>query len=219
MRAVVKTTCAGARLAQLQAQFLCLLPRITTHAQVRFRYFRCPAKREDAVAEVVAVCWKWFLRVSEQGKDAGEFAGSLADYAVRHVRSGRGLCGQEKSQDVLSALAHRRQGFQLEPLLRSTRQGFETFYADPHAQDHQDVLEARLQDNRVTPPADQAAFRIDYPAWLARLERRNRQIAQDMTLELTTLELAEKYRISPGRISQLRRLFYLDWRRFHGEDV
>ena len=33
----------------------------------------------------------------------------------------------------------------------------------------------------------------------------------------TTLELAKKYPLSRGRISQLRREFFSDWQRFHSE--
>ena len=35
-----------------------------------------------------------------------------------------------------------------------------------------------LKDNTVTPPPDQAAFRIDYPAWLAHLGARNRLLVE-----------------------------------------
>src|SRR5262249_53777313 len=101
----VKLTPSPATINQLQAQFLAILPRIQTHAQIRFRHLRCPSKREDAVAEVVAVAWKWFLRLDARGKQVGGFVSTLADYAVRHVRSCRGLCGQGKAKDVLSPLA------------------------------------------------------------------------------------------------------------------
>src|SRR5262249_52488716 len=74
-----------------------------------------------------------------------------------------------------------------------------------------------LKDNTFTPPPDQAAFRIDYPAWLSRLGPRDRGIASDMALGHTTQELAARHQLSPGRISQLRREFHSDWRRFHGE--
>jgi hypothetical protein len=100
MFASVNASCATARLEQLHTRFLHILPRITMHAQVRFNYLRCPGKRDDAVAEVVALCWQWFLPITEQGKDINEFVMVLADFAVRHVRSGRGLCGQMKSKDV-----------------------------------------------------------------------------------------------------------------------
>ena len=79
----------------LHAHFLQVLPRIVTHAQVRFGFLKCPGKRDDAIAEVVALAWKWFLRLIEQGKDIDQFVSVLADYAVRHVRCGRKLCGQE----------------------------------------------------------------------------------------------------------------------------
>ena len=72
---------------------------------------------------------------------------------------------------------------------------------------------------RPTPPDEQAAFRIDYRVWLAQLGDRNRRIAEDMALDHSTKELATMHRLSQGRISQLRREFHLDWRRFHGEAV
>ena len=69
----------------------------------------------------------------------------------------------------------------------------------------------------MSPVPVQAAFRIDYPIWLSQLGQRNRAIAEDMALDLGTFELAERHKISPGRISQLRREFHADYRRFHGE--
>jgi hypothetical protein len=203
----------------LHAHFLEILPRIVTHAKIRFRYLRCPGRRDDAIQETIAVCWKWYLRLVEQGKDVSEFVGTLADYAVRHVRSGRRLCGQEKAQDVCSPASQRKHDFRVEALGCSPRRDFGALYAAPQGQDYQDAYEERLEDNMTTPPADQAAFRIDYPAWLARLGARKREIAEDMTLELGTFELADKHRVSPGRISQLRREFHADWRHFCGDPV
>jgi hypothetical protein len=201
----------------LHAHFLAILPRIATHAKIRFRHLRCPGRRDDAVAEVVAVCWKWYLRLSQQGKDVDGFVTAFADYAVRHVRGGRGLCGQERARDVCSPAAQRRNGFEVEALDGSTRRDFGALHADPHGQGRQDAYESRLRDNTRSPVPDQAAFRIDYPLWLSRLGPRKRGIAEDMTLELGTLELAGRHRVSPGRISQLRREFHADWRHFCGD--
>ena len=58
----------------LHAHFLQILPRIETHARIHFRHLRCPGKRDDAIAEVVAVTWKWFLRIVEQQKNVDEMA-------------------------------------------------------------------------------------------------------------------------------------------------
>jgi hypothetical protein len=206
-------------LAALHQHFLAILPRIETHARICFRYLRCPNKREDAVAEVIALAWKWFLRLVEKGKDIDEFVSAVADFAVRQVRSGRRLCGQERWKDVLSFSAQQRNGFRIEPLPQSTRRCRDSIHGAPSGQDRMDAFEERLRDNTKSPVADQAAFRIDFPAWLVQLGPRNREIAQDMACDLRTGELATKYRTTAGRISQIRRKLHLDWRRFHGEQV
>jgi hypothetical protein len=204
---------------ELHAAFLLILPRVETHAQIHFRHVKCPGRRADALAEVIALSWKWYVRVISQGKDATEFVSTLADYAVRHVRSGRRLCGQERAKDVLSALAQQRHNFKVEMLIPTTRRSHESIYSDPHGQDHMDAFEQRLRDNTVTPPPDAAAFRIDYPAWVAQLEPRNREIVRNMALDHGTNELAARHRVSAARISQMRREFHLDWQRFHGEEA
>jgi hypothetical protein len=201
----------------LQAHFLAVLPRIEAHARVRFGFLRCPGRRDDAVAETIAIAWKWFLRLVAQGKEVDDFVSVLADYAVRHVKCGRRLCGQERARDVLSMRAQRSKGFSVEPLNGSTRRSLEEVLGDPHGQDLMDAFEERLKDNTVSPVPVQAAFRIDYPAWLAQLGARNRAIAEDMALDLGTFELAERHKVSPGRVSQLRRELHADYRRFHGE--
>jgi len=93
----------------------------------------------------------------------------------------------------------------------------ERLLSEPLGQRLHDAFEERLRDNTVTPPDEQAAFRIDYPVWLSQLGGRNRRIALDMALDHSTQELAARHRLSQGRISQLRREFHLDWRWFHGE--
>jgi hypothetical protein len=121
------------------------------------------------------------------------------------VRAGRRLCGQEAGKDALSALAQARHGFLVQPL-PACEAGLP---GNP-------VLEA-LRDDRRPPPPEQAAFRIDFPVWLCRLGNRNRQLAEEMALGETTLELAGRHGLSPSRVSQLRREFHGDWLSFHGE--
>jgi hypothetical protein len=189
-------------LAALHAHFLAKLPRIEAHARVCFRHIRCPGKRDDAVAEVVALCWKWYVRLAQRGRDASQFASALATFAARHVRCGRRLCGQEPGQDALSPLAQRRHGFTVRALPSCESGAAENL-----------VLEA-LADSAATPPPDAAAFRIDFPDWLCRLSPRDREVALDMALAHSTTEVAAKHGLSPGRISQLRRQFHADWQRF-----
>ena len=76
-----------------------------------------------------------------------------------------------------------------------------------------------LRDDLATPVPDQVAFRLDLPAFLKILGDRNRRLAENMALSETTKNLARKFHCTPGRISQLRKQFHDEWRRFHGEPV
>src|SRR5206468_2916016 len=48
----------------LHAGFLAILLRIQRHGQLYFRHLKCPDRREEAVTDMVALCWKWFARLS-----------------------------------------------------------------------------------------------------------------------------------------------------------
>src|SRR5262249_5644379 len=100
----------------LQTRFLSILPRIELHGRISFRYLRCAALRADAVAEVVALAWKWHLRLAERGKDATQFPSTLATFAARAVKAGRRVCGRERARDVLSPSAQRQHQFVIERL-------------------------------------------------------------------------------------------------------
>jgi hypothetical protein len=149
------------------------------------------------------LCWLWFVRLARRGKDATRFPSLLASFAARAVRSGR-LCGQEPSRDALSPLAQQRHGF----TVRSIPDG-SSLYGN--------AFNEALADNTRTPPDEQAAFRLDFPAWLLTLTERDRRLVADLMLGDRTLHVADRYRLSPARVSQLRREFREDWRRFHDE--
>jgi hypothetical protein len=199
----------------LHAQFLAILPRIERHARVYFRQFSQVTK-EEAVADVVALSWKWFRRLVERGKDVNGFVSTLATYAAKAVQNGRRLCGQLKAKDVLSARAQRRHGFKVEPLPTSTRTSHAELYAVA-GQRQLDIYEERLQDNTRTPPDEQAAFRLDFPAWLTTRTERDRRIIADMAVGERTKHLARRFGLSPARVSQLRREYRDDWLMFTGE--
>ena len=203
--------------ACLHAAFLSILPRIELHGQVVFRGLRCPDRKEEALAEMVALCWLWFIRLARQGRDATEFASALVCFAARAVRAGRRLTGQEKSKDALSPLARHRHGFSVEPLPAATRRSYEDVYASVGGQRRMDAFEERLKDNTMTPPPEAAAFRVDFPRWLQTRGERDRKMIADMMKDERTLDLARRYDLSPARISQLRREFMDDWLRFCGE--
>jgi hypothetical protein len=200
--------------APLHVVFVALLPRIERHGAVYFRHIKDPCQKEELIAEAVGLAWKWCVRLSQRGKDVRKFPSAIASFAARAVGSGRRLCGQEKSKDVLSLLAQRWHGFRLEALPTSTCARHEGHYSAVHGQDRQDAFEERLGDNRQTPVPDQAAFRIDFPAWLDTLSRRDCQVIEALMDGERTTDVAAAIGLSPGRVSQLRREFHDDWLRF-----
>jgi hypothetical protein len=188
-------------ISHLHATFLTILPRIITHGEIYFRFLSCPIAREDAIAEMVAVAWKWHVRLAQRGKDVSEFASALASYAARAVNSGRRLTGMEKPKDVLSNRAQREHGFAIEKLA-----DYRTLSRTPFAE--------ALWDNTQTPIPEQAAFRIDFPAWRLTRTERDRRVVDDLMLGERTRDVANRYGLSPSRISQLRCDFYHDWAQF-----
>src|SRR5262249_55416559 len=94
----------------LAASFQVLLPRLERHARICFRHLQAHNKH-DAIAEAVALPWKWSFRSVRRGKAPAAFPSALATFAVRAVINGRRLCGNEKDHDVLSRLGQRRRGF------------------------------------------------------------------------------------------------------------
>jgi hypothetical protein len=192
-------------LARLQAAFLAsVLPKVLSHGGVYFRHLRSAELKEEYVAEMVALTWRWHLRLAERGKDSTRFPTALATFAARAVRSGRRLAGMDRARDVLSPQARQRHGFAVRKL------------PDCSALDGSPLAEA-LHDNTRTPPDEQCAFRLDFPAWRATHAERDRRVLDDLMLGERTLDVAGKYGLSPGRVSQLRHQFLLGWRRYVSE--
>ena len=201
----------------LQARFLSLLPKIERCARFRFRHITCSAKRTDRIAETVALCWKWFVRLAERGRDAAEFVTTLVALAARAVNSGRRLCKQESAVDVMSNVAQHRHGFKVESLPISTRRSQDSIYAVVKGQEELDAYEERLQDNTVTPPPDAAAFRIDFPRFLGDMPARDCALAMFLSLGHSAKTAARKFGLSPGRVTQLRQRWHEDWHRSEEE--
>jgi hypothetical protein len=192
-----------AALARLQATFLnSIMPKVVAHGRVHFRGLKAE-RQEECIAEMVALAWAWHRRLAERGKDSTRFPTAIAKFAACGVGNGRKLAGTDRANDVLSPSAQRRHGF-----LVSALPEVSTLSDNPLAE--------ALHDNTQTPD-EQCAFRIDFPAWRASRAERDRRVLDDLMLGERTLDVAGKYGLSPGRVSQLRREFLLDWRRYLSE--
>jgi DNA-binding NarL/FixJ family response regulator len=74
-----------------------------------------------------------------------------------------------------------------------------------------------IVEDRRTSPAQTAAMRLDFEAWLSQMPSRRRRIAECLAQGEQTRDVAKQFRISAGRISQLREQFRRSWERFQAE--
>ena len=183
---------------QWQTDFLAVLPAVRTHAQVCFR--KLPRNdREEAVAEATACAFVSYCSLARRNRLNGVYPSTLATYAAHRVRNDRHVGGSQSSTDVLSPLAGRRRGFVVGSLTPS--RGEDGWRA------------VAVEDGRVS-PADQAAFNLDFRAWLDGFTGRDRRIINRLAAGEGTMAVADRFGLSPGRVSQLRHQFERSWTQF-----
>ena len=187
-----------------EERFLELLPKIQQMAKWAFR--RCPREaREEAVAEVIAHAWIGFQSLMDRGLEDRIFATPLAKFAVKRVRAGRCVGCTRNVNDVCSSYAQKERGFAVERL-------------DQYDQRRNRWREILVED-RHAGPAETAAARIDFGAWLVSLPARLRCIAETLAAGESTGWVARKFRLSNGRISQMRRELRRGWDDYQGGDL
>lgn len=179
-------------------------------AAIRHHFRRWPRdRREDAAAEARAATWAAWHGLIRRGLDpAAVGISGIAANACRSVKAGRTVaskraCGQG-ARDLLLAKALRRAGLGIDSL---------EALAGPTPGTWQDWLAA----GRRSDPAEQAAFRVDFEAWLASLSTRRRRVAALLAEGRTTGEVARRLGVTPAAISQARVVLALSWRHFQGE--
>ena len=194
--------------ATWQEGFLAVLPAVTDHAQFRFRKYRTE-QREELIQEAIAAACMNYQLAAVQGKLDVVHATTLARFAVRHVRSGRHTGGrQNTARDVLAPTCQKRQGICVE--------SFNTpLSSDGKTAGWKQIAIA----SRRTKIPELAAFRIDFSAWLKSFTCRDRRIIAALVRGDRTFEVAEKFAVTEGRITQLRRRFEHDWAVFQQQAV
>jgi hypothetical protein len=202
MIAMTEPQCEKSTKPTSHAAFLVMLPAIRRTAQITFRKIR-PELRDELIEEVVANCFVAYARLVERGQADRAAPSPLARFAIAQVRVGRRVGNRLRIRDVLSNYAQFKNGFQVERL--------DSF--DDEEDCWQEVV---VEDKRAT-PADVAACRIDFAEWLRRLTVRLRKIALALAAGETTKGAAERFGLSPARISQLREGLKKSWEVFQGD--
>jgi DNA-directed RNA polymerase specialized sigma24 family protein len=190
------------RVPKWHARFLTFLPVITTYARTAFAD-RDPESREDLVEEVVVNALIAFKRLYDKGKIDIAYPSVLARYGICQVRDHRRAGCRLNVRDVSSEYAQQRKGFKVDRLDR-----FDT---------RQNAWMEVLVEDRRSGPAETAACRLDFAAWLRSLPKRDRKMAVTLATGETTGEAAKRFNVSPSRVSQVRRQLQQSWNDFVGE--
>ena len=189
---------------QQQDKFLSLLPSIQNQASFAFRS-ASPERRQELIAEVCANCWVAFVGLIERGLEDVIYAGPLAQFAIKQVRSGRKVGIKANVNDITSRHCQVRKGVRVGRL-------------DRYDMEEGDWKEILIED-RHAGPAQTAIARIDINHWFEQLKPRDRAIASFLALGNGTKDTAKEFRVSPGRIAQKRREFLERWRRFQNDPM
>jgi len=186
-----------------QNAFLMILPRIQKEAWNAFQGLSFDLKQEFQ-SEVVGHCWKSFVKLFESGRHEEVSPMTLARFAIRAVRSGRRIGASLNINDVTSHYCQNHLG------IRST-----AFCMIDQNGDH--WAESLIADERARP--DQLVMaRIDFTEWLQTLKPLHRKVAEHLSLGESTHSTARIFNLSPGRISQIRRLLEQSWHSFQTEE-
>ena len=182
-----------------QSGFLTVLPTVQTNAEIQFR--RLPAEqRQEAIQEAISAAAVSYQILVAKGRAHDAYASTIATHAVQHVRSHRHVGGsQEAARDVMSSVARRRHGFRLDL-------------------GNCDRLQNMLTASRRSDVCELAAFRVDFDRWFSMFTRRDQKIITALASGECTKSVSEKFGISPGRVSQLRRRYEQQWLVFQGEE-
>ncbi len=175
-----------------------MFPEIHQRLKRAFRHLD-PAAQDEAVGEGILHALCAFSRLHDRGRTHVATPASLVFYSVRAVRRGRPAAGKMNGHDALSRYAQVGHDISVD---RSTGEWIDLLIAD----------------KRASVP-DLVAARMDFHAWFSTLTKRLKTIATELALGCSTSEVADKYGVTPGRISQLRRALETSWLSFQQEDV
>jgi DNA-binding NarL/FixJ family response regulator len=128
----------------------------------------------------------------------------LAQYGIKQTRDNRVTGGKLNIRDVMSKYCQDRKGVVVERI-------------DKFNERDDCWEEAVVVDTRNAPVPSVVAFRVDFRNWLRSLSPRDRRIAKYLSLGNRTQDVARKFSVSAGRVSQLRRELAKSWGAFVGE--
>ena len=180
-----------------------MIPAIETQAKFAFRHLNREA-REEAIQETVCNACQAYARLVKLGKTDVAYASALAKFGIRQTKEGRKVGSKLNCRDVLSSYGGKKRNLAVERL-------------DQFDREEDCWCEVLVEDKR-NGPAVTAITRLDFAAWLQGLPRRLRRIATFLSRGETTTAAAKRFRVSQGRVSQIRKQLFLAWHDFQGDE-
>ncbi len=174
---------------------------MNTHAKYAFRNRR-GQDYQDCIQETIANALVAFVALVHRGKMSLAYPSVLSRYATAQINDGRRVGSSLNANEILSGYAQRLKNFKVERL-------------DRHDDEENCWEEILVEDKRVG-PAQTAQVRLDYSEWLASLPVRYRRLAQYLSLGNRTSDAARKFKVSNGRVSQIRKELARSWTDFTG---
>ena len=166
-----------------------------------FRFFAKRVMRlkadnfDDAVQEMTAIAYEMYRSLVRRGKEV--YYTPLMKFAAKRYRAGRRFIGTS-TVDVLAE--HTRMLGRCEVFSLEDSENTGTRY---------------LARNRRENVADTVQFKIDfYDDWLQQQTPRDQEIIKALSYGHTTGDVAKKYKVSAGLISQYRRRYSDSWDNF-----
>ncbi len=184
------------------AGFLAMLPTIHSYARGAFGHLN-PEARQDMIQEVIANALVAYVRLFQQGRIALAYPTVLARYGVAQVRDGRKVGCKLNIRDVLSPYCQKRKNIAMERL----------DHFDHETGEWQEIL----VEDRHCGPFDIVRTKLDFAAWLRSLPIKLRRIAKTLASGQRTGDVARKFGLTDGRISQMRSELLASWRLFVNE--
>jgi predicted nucleic acid-binding Zn ribbon protein len=187
--------------AEVNAKYLELMPLIVKIAKHAFK--DCDADRKaDAIQSVLVAAFINLKQLAANGKLEDAYASPIAWYAVQSYKNGRHGGIPSNSRDVLSERCRLlgRSKVQYCGLGWHVTDSFES--------------EATAYDARY-PVDKQVQLKIDFfQTWYRNQSPRDQEIIKDLAIGETTTDLARKYKVSLGAVSQWRRKYANSWNEF-----
>ena len=181
---------------QIQNEFRQLLPELLSRLRARFFNHR-PDLVDEHTAEAVALSWQAYLSARRRGKEIT--AGNLAWFAIRSVLAGRKLAGAS-SLDALSStrLARERNGehVSLSDFEDGSQQAFYLTFGDRRWR---------------WPVVDVVGPKLDWSDFIARCDRRDRQICEMRLAGYTQTAIAAELGVSVPAICMRLRAMRQRW--------